>query len=101
MSGKWPHLIWRMVLVFLQVSLFRLVTNFLNGKFSPNWAILSFLSEVFHCSSHNFLILVLNFCLIAEVLVGRGHLSMGGRWIAALEQPSAACLARWLTFLWP
>ena len=101
MSGKWLHLIWRMVLVCLRVSLFRLVMNFLNGKFSPSWAIPSFLGEVFHCLSHSFLILVLKFCLIAEALVGRGHLSMGGRWIVVLERPSAACLARWLTFSLP
>ena len=89
------------MLICFRVSLSRLVVNFLNGKFLLNWSSLFFLGERFHWAAHSFLILVLNVCLMAEVLFGSGCLSSWGRVCAALDLPSAACLARRSMLLLP
>ena len=101
LSGKWPLLIWRMMLICFRVSLSRLVVNFLKGNLSPNWSNLFFLGDRFHWAAHSFLILALNVCLMAEVLFRSGCLSSWGRVCAALDLPSAACLARQSTLSLP
>ena len=89
------------MLICFCVSLSRLVVNFLKGKFLLNWSNLFFLGDRFHWVTQSFLILALNVCLMAEALFGSGHLSNWGRVCAALDLPSAACLARRSTLLLP